>query len=310
VAGCSGPQSALDPAGFEAEKVAALFNVMLGASAVIWLAVMLLAVVAAYAPPIAARNARPVIWIGGALVPTVVVGVLLVYGLGLMGPLRAAGDGVRIHVSAEQYWWRVSYLAPDDTVILETANRLVLPVDVRSDIYLTSPDVIHSFWVPALAGKVDAIPGRTNRAVLEPTREGRYRGQCAELCGTSHTFMALDVDVVSEEAYRAWLARTAEEARDPVTPEEERGLALFLETGCGACHTIRGTPADGTLGPDLTDMGSRPTIAAGLFPTNTGTIAGWIADAQNLKPGNAMPSFDVLPGEDLRAIAVYLESLE
>jgi cytochrome c oxidase subunit 2 len=174
---------------------------------------------------------------------------------------------------------------------------------------LTSADVIHSFWIPSLAGKMDLIPGRTNRLVIEPERVGSYRGVCAELCGASHAFMALDARVHSEQDFLAWLTRQQQDAAPMATLEQKRGEALFIQTGCSACHAVRGTPANGELGPDLTHVGSRATIAAGLLPNNVGTLAGWIAASQDLKPGNRMPSIAQLPGPDLRALAAYLAAL-
>src|SRR5690606_16989244 len=140
---------------------------------------------------------------------------------------------------------------------VESANELRLPVGQRVELQLTSPDVIHSFWVPALAGKMDMIPGRTNRLVLEPSRTGRFRGVCAEYCGASHTFMAFTVEVREPAAFEAWLTQQAAPAH---TTEEDEGAALFLKNGCGACHTVRGTPAAGRVGPDLTHFASRPTL--------------------------------------------------
>ena len=175
---------------------------------------------------------------------------------------------------------------------------------------LDSDNVIHSFWIPSLHGKMDMIPGRVTYLTVQPTATGIYRGACAEYCGTSHALMAFYVVAMERAEFDAWYALESEPAPDPTTAFLIKGKALFLENGCGACHAIRGTPAQGTIGPDLTHVGGRVSLAAGIFPNNVGTLAGWISSAQHLKPGNRMPSFGNLEGEQLRAMAAYLESLK
>jgi cytochrome c oxidase subunit 2 len=157
---------------------------------------------------------------------------------------------------------------------------------------------------------MDLIPGRTNRLALRTQGPAVLRGQCAEYCGQQHALMAFDVEVLPADAYERWQEVQRAPAMEPVVALLAEGRDAFIASGCGACHTVRGTTADGTLGPDLTHVGGRPTIAAGSFPTNAGTIAGWIVDAQALKPGNAMPSFDLLDGRTVRAIATWLASLQ
>jgi cytochrome c oxidase subunit 2 len=174
---------------------------------------------------------------------------------------------------------------------------------------LRSNDVIHSFWIPRLAGKVDNIPGRANRMVIQADRPGTYRGQCAEYCGKQHSLMAFDVIALPRAEFDAWLAGLGEPVREPEDAQLQEGRKLFQSLGCGACHTIRGV-AQGRVGPDLTQVGARRSIGAGTLPGGIGNIAGWIASAQHLKPGNAMPSFNQLEGGQLRALAAYLESLK
>jgi cytochrome c oxidase subunit 2 len=154
------------------------------------------------------------------------------------------------------------------------------------------------------------IPGRTNTYRFAAERPGIYRGQCAEYCGAQHALMAFYVLAMERGDFEAWYARESMQAEEPRLPHLARGRELFIENGCGACHTVRGTPAEGRIGPDLTHVGSRLSIAAGTFPNNVGTLAGWVASAQHLKPGNLMPSFGNLTGEELRAVAAYLESLK
>ncbi len=301
---CSGVQSALDPAGRAAEDLARLWWWMAGAAVVIWAAVIALAVYAVRARPRAhpRRVALGVIG-GGAAFPTVVLAGLLTYGLALMPDLLAPvpEDALRVHVSGEQWWWRVRYPAPDGDGFVELANEVHLPVGEPVELLLDSPDVIHAFWVPSLGGKIDMIPGRTNRLRLEPTRTGRFRGLCAEYCGASHALMNFWVVVEERAAFDAWLARQAQPAR--------RGNDVFLSSGCGACHTIRGTPADGTVGPDLTHVGSRLSLGAGILPNDPSSFARWIGETSALKPEVHMPAFGMLRDEDLAALGTYLESL-
>jgi cytochrome c oxidase subunit II len=153
------------------------------------------------------------------------------------------------------------------------------------------------------------IPGMVNSLTVVASKEGVYRGQCAEFCGASHAWMAFEVVALSPEEFDSWRANQARDAVSPSDPFLARGQELFLTAGCGACHRVRGIGADGSLGPDLTHVGSRRRIAAGSFPAHAGTLAGWVAGSQTLKPGNKMPSFDLFTGEELRAISAYLESL-
>jgi cytochrome c oxidase subunit 2 len=174
---------------------------------------------------------------------------------------------------------------------------------------LTSVDVLHSFWVPALAGKLDLVPGRANRLRLVANRPGIYRGQCAEYCGGPHAQMAFLVVAQAPGNFDAW--RRAQRAPAPAAASAtaERGRSVFL-AHCASCHTVRGTPAAGTLGPDLTHVGSRFTLAAGILPNNPGTIAAWVAESQRIKPGNLMPAFREFGGAELSALASYVEHLK
>ncbi len=309
LSGCAGVQSALQPAGRESRELADLFWLMTVGGAIIWLIVMGLLFYALYVPPQSARRASLLVWGGGIAFPVVVLIPLLIYTLPMMPSLRSESGKLRIEIESHLYWWKVTYRLADGTSVV-TANELHLPVGQRAELLLSSADVIHSFWVPSLAGKMDMIPGRINRLPLQPEKIGIYRGACAELCGQGHAFMALDIKVDDEATFGAWLRNQQLSANSVATPEEQRGAALFQESGCSACHAIRGTEANGNLGPDLTHVGTRATLAAGLLPNNVGTMAGWIAASQDLKPGNKMPSLAVLHGDDLRALAAYLTALK
>jgi cytochrome c oxidase subunit II len=313
VGACAGPRSALDPAGRGAEQIATLWWGMVAGAVIIWLAVvgLTLLAVARERRRWSLRAARRLIVVGGVVVPTVVLTGLLVYGLALLPSLLAPApaDAQRIVVTGEQYWWRVHQRRPDGPGI-DTANELHLAAGRPVELHLESHDVIHSFWIPALGGKIDMIPGRHTRLALEPTRAGVFEGVCAEYCGTSHAWMSFVVVVHEDaDALAAWLAGQAEPARAPAGELAARGRARFLAHGCGACHAVRGTAADGVVGPDLTHVGSRRTIAAGLLRSEAPDLREWIARTSALKPGVHMPAFGMLPEDDLEAIAAYLEGL-
>jgi cytochrome c oxidase subunit 2 len=310
---CTGPQSALAPAGRAAARIADLFWWMTAGSAVIFVGFIGLAIYALYKrhPGDERRAGRLLIIGGGVVFPTVVLAGLLAYGLAMLPPLVApAPEGsLRVAVTGEQYWWRVRYLPAGDGAPIELANELVLPAGEPVQLILESSDVIHSFWVPSLAGKMDMIPGRTTRLVLEPTAPGVYRGACAELCGTSHAHMGFFVRVVERAAFDGWLAAQAAPAQPPAGDEATRGARLFLASGCGACHTVRGTRADGVIGPDLTHVGGRLSVGAGLLPPTRDGLAAFIARSETLKPAVHMPEFGMLAEADLAALAAYLEGL-
>jgi cytochrome c oxidase subunit 2 len=299
-----GIQSALNPQGPDAALIAEISWVLFIGAALIFAAVMALAAYAVFAKRQSAARLSPrMLVVGGGIVfPAVTLFALLVYSLARAASLHPAdAQALRIEVVGEQWWWRVHYLDAEGRRDFATANEIRVPVGRPVELELKSADVIHSFWVPVLAGKLDMIPGKTNRLRVRADRAGEFRGQCAEYCGGPHALMALYVVAEEEAGYERW----AESQRRPAA----EGNALFLSR-CAGCHTVRGTPAAGHLGPDLTHVGGRLTIGAGLLPNNAGALAGWIASSQHLKPGNLMPAFAHLPGEELRALAGYLESLK
>ena len=305
------PQSALDIAGRDAERIGHLFTVMAVGALIVWIAVVVIAVYTIRVRgPHSKRTANFLILGGGVALPTVVLGALLAYGLPVLPALLTpAPDGaLRIHVTGKQWWWRVQYMTPDG--IVETANELRLAVGQRVELQLASPDVIHSFWVPSIAGKMDMIPGRVTRLAVEPTRTGVFRGACAEYCGTSHALMAFAVVVLEPDEFATWLEAQARPAQPPADALAARGETAFVANGCTACHTIRGTTAVGPIGPDLTHVGSRQRLAAGTLHNNPAAFVRWISDADGIKPGVHMPAFRALSGEDLSALAAYLESLQ
>jgi cytochrome c oxidase subunit II len=309
----TGIQSALHPQGPHADAVAALAWVLMVGAVLILIVVMVLAVHALLATPRRrawAANER-FIWAGGIIFPAVTLTALLLYSFGLsstFGTTRSTA-AVRVEVIGHQWWWRVNYLDAGGALDFVTANEIRIPAGKPIEVVLRSVDVIHSFSVPNLAGKLDMIPGRVNRLRMQADRPGVFRGQCAEYCGGPHAKMAFFVIAHDEPDFELWRARQRSAAVTPSDATAQRGQALFL-ANCVSCHTIRGTAANGTLGPDLTHVGSRVSLAAGVLPNNVGTLAAWISASQRIKPENLMPSITVFSGEELRAVAAYLHALE
>lgn len=308
----SGIQSALDPAGKEATQVATLFGVMTVGGLAIWVVVVALCLHASRwkRSPISEENAGRLILWGGVVFPVAVLTALLSYALWLMPSLRpfAGGEqaGMRVEVAGSQFWWNVIYDRTGAQPVV-SANEIRLPVGERVEFLLTSRDMIHSFWVPALGGKMDLIPGRTNRLSLLATRTGTYRGQCAEFCGTSHAHMAFSVVAMEPDAFAAWLD---ERGRASVGVDAHpAGRDVFLRERCGDCHRVDGTPAQGATGPDLSHLGSRLTIGAGLLVNDAETLARFIAHPASLKPGARMPAYLHLSDADLGAMATWLKGL-
>lgn len=221
----------------------------------------------------------------------------------------AALKPIEIEITGHQWWWQVRYTGADPSSSLETANELHLPAGVPAHITLKSSDVIHSFWVPNLAGKQDLIPGRITDMTLKPLRAGSYRSQCAEFCGVQHAHMALDVTVESRNAFLNWYRAGLQDAPAPSTPLAQAGYAYVTTRQCALCHNISGSEAGGRVGPDLTHLASRRSIAAGTLPMSRGNLYGWIADPQANKPGSKMPTMELEPNE-LHAVVAYLETLK
>jgi cytochrome c oxidase subunit 2 len=248
---------------------------------------------------------------GGLIFPTVTLTALLIYALPAAGILTEPdADAVEIEVTGYQWWWEVRYRDGNGDVAFVTANEIRLPTGQPLMTRVDTADVIHSFWVPNLAGKIDMIPGRTNELTLQAARPGEFRGQCAEYCGGPHAKMAFYVVAEEPERFARWFERQKEPAREPEDPLLQRGREVFFSFGCGGCHAIRGTDAVGGLGPDLTHVGSRRTIGAGILDNTIENLETWIADSQRIKPDNPMPSFDFIEGEDLHALAAYLKNLQ
>jgi cytochrome c oxidase subunit 2 len=215
---------------------------------------------------------------------------------------------LRIQIIGHQWWWEVIYPAdpPSDTVI--TANEIHLPVRRAVLLELSSPDVIHSFWVPNLNGKKDLIPGRPTRHLLRPERTGMYEGRCAEFCGYQHAHMGFQMIVEEQDRFDAWLASQRHAAAEPTDAAGQHGRQVFLSSPCVVCHSIRGI-SFGRKGPDLTHLASRRMIASATLPNTDGHLAGWIVDSQHIRPGNHMPP-NVLPADQLLDLVSYLRILQ
>lgn len=216
---------------------------------------------------------------------------------------------VSLKVTGKQWWWDIEYQGSTPDLNLRTANEIHLPVGVPVRIRLESPDVIHSFWVPNLAGKQDLIPGRVNDIEFTPRKIGLFRGQCAEFCGTQHANMAMVVQVESKDDFRRWWAAQLQQAQPPRTPEAQAGYQFFTTHQCSSCHAISGTDAGGRLGPDLTHVASRRIIAAGALPMSEGNLYGWVADPQSQKPGTKMPRIP-MNSQQLHSVVAYLKDLK
>ena len=314
---------ALAPAGPQAAHIAHLWWIILWVATAVTVAILLVLAWALWraprgtaetppAQPSPESERRAVRRVGAAVATS---GVLLV-GLLVASfatdralarlPLEGA---VNLHVTAHQWWWDVVYEDADPTRIFRTANEIHVPVGKPVVVTLDSVDVIHSFWVPSLAGKKDLIPGRTSRFEFRADEPGRYLGMCAEFCGFQHAKMAFEVVAMPAAEYDQWAEAQRKPAADPVDEKAKRGRELFMSGSCMLCHEVRGTTAGGRKAPDLTHVASRDKLAGGAVPNRSGSLAGWIVDPQQAKPGANMPPHP-LPGEDIAALVAYLETLK
>jgi cytochrome c oxidase subunit II len=313
LAACEGMPSPLAPRGPGAARAADLWWLMLGIAVLIYIFVMGLLLWALFrrkqensTPQTADNEGQGFILVNGVAMPAVVLAVLFILTLTTLSALAASARSttLTIEVVGHQFWWEVNY--PDHGVT--TANEIHIPVGQPVQFKVKSNDVIHSFWVPELGGRMDMIPGRTNTTWLQADSPGEYRGQCTEFCGLQHANMHFLVIAQPADQFAAWLDAQKKPTPLPVEPLLLRGQQLFHGSACVYCHTIRGTNASSKLGPDLTHFASRRTLGAGVLPNNRGNLAGWIVDPQAIKPGNKMPPM-YLSGDELQAMLAYLESL-
>jgi cytochrome c oxidase subunit 2 len=247
--------------------------------------------------------------VGGIILPTIIL--LVAFGMtlkALQPAARAAAPPISIEITGHRWWWEIRYQGKDAHAVVLTANEIHIPIGQEIPLTLKSGDVIHSFWVPQLGGKIDLIPGQPNTMWLEADRPGLYRGQCAEFCGMEHARMALLVVAETPGDFATWFAHQQEAA---TVPDEVavRGHDLVVGGPCALCHLIRGTSAGGRQGPDLTHLAGRRTLAAGMVPNDRAWLTAWIADPQAIKPGALMPALG-LKSQDLVAVVQYLQSLK
>ena len=315
-------QDVLRPGGPQAQHVASLWHLMLTICTAVYIAVMAALVVALLRrrpappeqPPDLAAQAKPEHGphrsvIAAATASTLLLLFLIVASVLTDRALAAMStrDALQMKVTANQWWWAVNYEGPSSE-IFDTANEIHVPVGRPVVVTLESNDVIHSLWVPSLAGKKDLIPGRTATLTFRADKPGVYRGQCAEFCGAEHAWMALEVVAEPPDRFAAWQDHQRQRAPAPATPQQQKGQALFVSTTCVMCHSVRGTTADARHGPDLTHVASRRTLAAGTLPNTPDALRRWIRDPQQFKPGTNMPATN-LPDEDLDAVVAWLETL-
>ena len=322
LAGCRGAQSALDPQGPVAAALAELWWVLLLVCSLAFALILSLVLYAVYRSHgrRARVDARVLIVGGGMLFPALSVVGLLVYATDVGRRIVAEPEqpALRIEVTGRQWWWEVHYPAVGAAPEVTTANELHLPVGVPVEVAVRSADVIHSFWIPALAGKIDLIPGRVNVTRFAAAAAGAFRGQCAEFCGAQHAHMAFGVVAQGRAEFAAWRQARAAPAAPPALGAGARaGFEAFIANGCAVCHRVRGAipdsgrgdPETGIRGPDLTHLAARPTIAGRTLAYSRANVALWIRANDSLKPGNRMPDFATLPDEDVESIAAYLDTL-
>ena len=311
-----GRQSTLSPRSPQTHDIRTLWWWMLGVATLVFLGAIGMLVMAWWT-----RGTRGLPFVGDR--EPITQGLVLVFGIGLplvtlialfgvsdvylvkqTAPPPRRSTALTVDVIGHQWWWEVRY--PGTGAV--TANEIHIPVNTRVNVVATTADVIHSFWVPQLARKIDMVPGRYNRVLLQADRPGSYRGQCAEFCGLQHAHMSLYVVAQPAAAFRAWLAQTAAPARAASTPTQRLGYRLFMGEQCASCHEIRGTSAAGLVGPDLTHVGSRFSLASVTLVNTPRAMEDWIADPQRIKPGDRMPDLG-LSRPEVDALTRYLESL-
>ena len=309
------PQSALRAAGPIAQTLLEVSGVLAVGGTLIFSAVMVLLALAVRRRAGSCVNTRWWIVGGGFVFPAVVLSALFAYSEAHRPPWRPVppADALIVGVTGYMWWWEVRYRDPATGAEVVAANEIRIPVGRPVYFGLGSADVIHSFWVPSLGGKMDMLPGRVQHLLLQADRPGTWRGQCAEYCGEQHARMALHVVAQEPAAFDAWLAGQARPAFASPAPSRdiERGRAAFLAHRCNACHTVRGVSEESRLGPDLTHVGSRLHLGAGTVANEPAQLSAWVAHTQQIKPGARMPSSGSRLGEeDLQSIAAWLAQLK
>ncbi len=320
LAGCAGAQNSLNPHSHAAADIAKLFWWMMGIAFGGLLLVTAIMVAAWVTRARAGTRRHPndaeagerlgnkVVLALGIVMPICIVCALFVVSdtmiINVTQAPAASSTAMTIDAIGHQWWWEFRY--PGTSAV--TADEMHIPVDTRINLVATTADVIHSFWVPALNRRIDTIPGQRNRILIYSNQLGTFRGQCGQFCGLQHAHMAMLAIVQTKTAFRKWLRNEAAKARPPTTAAEKAGQSVFLTT-CSSCHTIRGTSASGYVGPDLTHLAGRQSLAGLAVANRPRSLAHWIVDSQDVLPGNEMPDFK-LTGTQLRDLVSYLDSLK
>lgn len=316
-----GSQNILNPGGAAARSISTLswivFIIFLAVSVIMW---VLIAWVALRKRgriddpvPVEERGGESWILVGGFLIPAAILTVIFVLNLDTMSgfPIHYGVDPPpEIIVIGHQWWWEVQYVSGPVTQYFTTADEIHIPAGRDVDIELHSADVIHSFWVPELNGKEDLIPGQPNMIRLHADNPGTYRGQCAEFCGVQHAHMILLVIAQPPDEYEAWVNHESQPAAEPTEHGAQQGEQIFLSSACALCHTIRGTPAGGSIAPDLTHLANRKGLASNALVNDTANLEAWVTHAQSLKPNVVMPDLTQYTGVELRSLVAYLQQLK
>ena len=319
-----GIQSSLAPAGPNAESLSRLWWLMFYVCTAVYVLVMIALVFAirkgtkqsdlnpVLNPSAQTENRKRNAVLSAVSVTVVILFVFLIFSFSTGRSLTAdisQKNGLSIELTGYQWWWEVRYNDVDASNIFTTANEIHIPVGVPVLFTLRANDVIHSFWVPNLAGKKDLIPGKVSTQWLQADKPGVYRGQCAEYCGLQHARMALWIVAEPQDQFNAWRQNQTQTSVPPATDSQRYGQQVFLSSTCVMCHAINGTPAGSNFGPNLTHIGSRNTIAAATLSNTREHLARWIVDSQQFKPGNKMPQNN-LGQQELDALVDYLQSLK
>ncbi len=322
LAGCATSRSTLSPAGPAAGSISwlewSVLIVFLVISFIMWLLLLWAATrkrgSLATHEPWNIGGGQSWILVGGFAIPFLVLSAFfLLSTVSLKSFPVHDGDSMHhpeIRVIGHQWWWEIQYLGHPEDRQFTTANEIHIPVGRPVDIELTTADVIHSFWVPRLHGKVDLIPGTRNYIHVQANAPGNYTGQCGEYCGEQHAHMLLLVVAQPEKDYQEWYAQQLNPAAMPTTAEALHGRDVFMGAACSLCHQIRGTEAHGFVAPDLTHIASRQNIAANSYANNTANLEAWVTHAQSLKPGAEMPNLAAFNGTDLRDLVAFLQQLK
>ncbi|WP_247528230.1 cytochrome c oxidase subunit II [Bradyrhizobium sp. 199] len=320
LAACAGRQSALDPQGLQSEQIQQTLFIFLAVAAAVWIAVVIVLALSMVRRKRLAdqpldlhqgfeeRTGRVILGLGIATT-VIVLGLSIVSYAGQRTVFAKDEHALTLKIIGHQWWWEVRYEDDSPHRSFVTANEIRIPTGRPVKVELETADVIHSFWVPSLTGKMDLITGQKNELQFTAKNAGVYRGQCAEFCGLQHAHMAFAVIALPPDEFARWRDHENQGASSPTDKLGKQGEALFRARGCALCHNISGTLAGGQFGPDLTHIGSRTTIAAGTLPNTPATLGAWIADPQHIKPGSLMPKMPLQSGE-LITIIHYLEQLK